>query len=353
MFKTISSNPFFRCHKAIIGLTALRNRRWFLVSAAGMMIGCGNPLDQKKAIPPTVSLDQTPTQAGPAYQGPSPQELLTTRLKECEANCQEAIAEAVKPLSHLFSEARLNTHGFAGAALSLRSTYYSLVDRIPYLTNQNWLETHLTNKFKEYFFSADDLESALQSGVEAFVAVLDAEENRMLVRLRADLEGLPEGVRPSLDLSQIPGMYQAALASAHEASLTKGTEVLVDRVMVMVSTEVLIRILSRLLRTTIRRLLTSLGLRGLFTAGGGLTGGPVGLVGGAVLDFLIGSIWEWWTNPQGNLAAKLEADLDAMERALVEGDEENDGIRGVLGKVLKARAEQRAQLLQKWISDNR
>ena len=77
-----------------------------------------------------------------------------------------------------------------------------MADKAPFTSGQRH-STFLRQAFEEHLFKGDELTRAIEQVAQAYVDDLTAVENRMLVKLRADLDDLPAASLPAILLKII------------------------------------------------------------------------------------------------------------------------------------------------------
>jgi hypothetical protein len=85
------------------------------------------------------------------------------------------------------------------------------------------------------------------------------------------------------------------------------------------------------------RLGVSAGILGTGAASGWATLG-IGVVVGLIVDQIVSWVWDWWADPRGNLAAELDKKLDEINRLIVDGSADVQGLRDRLKQFARERA---------------
>ena len=88
----------------------------------------------------------------------------------------------------------------------------------------------------------------------------------------------------------------------------------------------------------------SAGILGAGGASGTVTLG-VGVVVGLIVDQVVSFVWDWYADPQGNLAATLNSKLDDMSLLVVTGPDGRGGIKAQLQKLAATRAKLRREAI--------
>ncbi|GBD36502.1 hypothetical protein HRbin36_01627 [bacterium HR36] len=101
---------------------------------------------------------------------------------------------------------------------------------------------------------------------------------------------------------------------------------------VTVASEVLAVVIRQL---TIRSTTLTIGAgSGWFTFGAGL-----------VIALILDYIWDWWSDPTGELATKLEGELTQLEKLIIEGTGNEGGLQARLGQLSQERASARERAI--------
>jgi hypothetical protein len=106
-----------------------------------------------------------------------------------------------------------------------------------------------------------------------------------------------------------------------------------------VATQVVSLITGEVLTQVATRLGVSAGILGTGAASSWATFG-IGLVVGIIVDQIVAWVWDWYADPTGTLAGQLGTRLDGVNRLIVDGSDDVQGLRSRL----EAYAEQRAAM---------
>ena len=287
---------------------------------------------------PTIQVTPVPV---PCTEGsPTLTRMLEKHVSLALGEVDQAARTAVEPVADLFKKARGNTRAFAGDSMGLYGKYCALADLIPW-TSQARLRQHLETSFATHFFKPEDLSKAIETASERFGGELESIESRMIVRLRAEIESLPDSRRPDavtpahlgermrLELEKARGKVLGANAE-HGAVLAGGT------VASGVAGPVLVAAMESAIAAVLAR---TAGPTAAATTGTGM-GGPLGFVKFLAVEMLVEWVWDWWTDPRGRLATQLDDRLKSMEKAIIEGDGQGPGMGETLKKAGEGRLNQ-------------
>jgi len=287
---------------------------------------------------PTIQATAVPA---PCTEGcPTLTRMLEKHVSQALGEVDQAARTAVEPVAELFKKARGNTRAFAGDSMGFYGKYCALADLIPW-TSHARLRQHLEERFGAHFFKPEDLGKAIETAAERFGGELESIESRMIVRLRAEMESLPDSGRPdAVTLARLGERLRFEIEKAraqvlganaeHGAVLAGGT------VVSSVAGPVLVAAMESAIAAVLAR---TAGPTAAATTGTGL-GGPLGFVTFLAVEMLVEWVWDWWTDPRGRLANQLDDRLKSMEKAIIEGDGQGPGMRETLKKAGERRLDQ-------------
>jgi hypothetical protein len=154
-------------------------------------------------------------------------------------------------------------------------------------------------------------------------------ENKMLVALQADLATHAPSLA-GLSNEELRRRYDELIARiATDPSMSLKEDV-IREVSLTVASEILVAVL--------RQLAVRAGILGTGAASGWASFG-VGLIIAIVLD----QIWDWYFDPVGQLATKLDNQLRDLETWIIQGSNEQPGLYARLSKVANDRAKWREE----------
>jgi hypothetical protein len=259
---------------------------------------------------------------------PPPEELAKPHLDRAEKETKRVIDEHVKDLDAFFTQSKKNTRPFAEEALSWSSKWRLMADYMPF-TSKDRHQKFIREKFEEYIFSPAQLEDAVKGSVSSYLVHLRSIEGRMLVDLRADVADFPSSyLLAQVDAARVQAAYDDSLSLAIEAT---GSSLRAD-----IATELVSIITTEVLTQVAVRLGVSAGILGTGAASGWATFG-MGVVVGLIVDQIVSWVWDWWADPKGNLAADLDKKLDEINRLIIDGSGNVQGVRGRLQQFARNR----------------
>ncbi len=272
----------------------------------------------------------------PSKLVPTPRDIASPHLAWAEKETERVIDEHIKALDGFFADAKRNTRSFAGEALGWGSKWRLIADYVPY-TRGGRHEAFMREKFEEYVFTPASVEHAISQVVESYFQEVKSIEGAMLVRIKADLSDFStEYPIATFDKSRVEQLYGEALQNAINAAKNDAT---VDASL-LVTSEVLSTIVLGVLRQVAVELGVSAGILGT-GAGAAVETLGIGLVVGLIVDAVVSSIWDWYADPKGELAAKVNAKVDDIHHLIVDGSKTVKGLNSRLREIARERTRAR------------
>jgi hypothetical protein len=271
---------------------------------------------------------------------------ISEHLKWADAECDKAIDHSLRPVEEIFSRAKRNAPALAEELLGFSSKWALILDYLPGTGSGRHAE-FVRAKLAEHLFSPEQLNQAIDKAVRSYLNQVKDIESQMLVKIRLDMEDLPDGTlaKPT-DEKALQAAFDRSLALvrrqvAHDLKKDVGA---------LAAGEVASEISGRITLRVLRHLAMRVGLSGpLLGAGAGsswLTSG-ISLAGSLVVDWLVFEIVDWWADPKGKLTAAMCEELARLRRLLIRGAGSKRGLRGEL----KALARRRSALRRAAILD--
>lgn len=285
-----------------------------------------------QASPPQktrTSDEQTIVVAAPTV---SPRDIAKPHLALADRRIQDATKSHFGGISSLFAQARTHTDEFAKSALGWGSKWRIATDAMPF-TKGNRNEEYLKEQFEKQVLSGAKLEKAIEQCVIEFLDDIHSIESKMLVDLKADLAGLPG----NYNISQ---MSEEELQSHFDAAIQNAMQVAGVDLQSNISSQLVSIVVGEVLTQLAVRMGVSAGILGTGAASGWATLG-IGVVVGIVIDQIVMSIWNQWSNPKGNLVDTLNHQLDVMQAVICLGDDETQGLKQRFEQIANTRAEVR------------
>lgn len=212
------------------------------------------------------------------------------------------------PVEEFFRTAR--TRDFAETCLSWESKWFLLIDKLDGSTKHAQL---IEAAFRRCIFDPTELERILAQCTTAYVQEVGSIDGEMLVRLRADLSSLPSGAVPAFDADTLHARYGDALQRAVAASQSD--------VMATVERETVSFIVSEVMTAALLQVGVSSGILTAGAASGWTTFGA-GLVVSVLVDYAV----QQYSDPVGKLTADVNARLNGLKTAILNGDQQSPGL---------------------------
>jgi hypothetical protein len=240
-------------------------------------------------------------------------------LKRCQQECQDAVDRRIQELRQYFADRRQRCRPFAEEALSFTSKVKLLF----------YGDSHIREAFEKHLFSAESLQKEIERTITLCLQDINNAENKMLVALQADLATHAPSLA-GLSNEELRRRYDELIARiATDPSMSLKEDV-IREVSLTVASEILVAVL--------RQLAVRAGILGTGAASGWASFG-VGLIIAIVLD----QIWDWYFDPVGQLATKLDNQLRDLEMWIIQGSNEQPGLYARLTKVASDRAKWREE----------
>lgn len=250
-------------------------------------------------------------------------------LQWADQQAKSELTRHLKSVDEFFAKAKAGARPFAEDALSFSSKWRLAADYVPF-TDGNRNRSYMSNSFRRHILKPNELAYAIEKCLRGYQQSLKSIENKMLVKMRADVADLPPIALPefssntSLMRSYQDAVQQSIVAAERQATAGIGTEVAS-----VVAGEVLASVAMRLGVSS-----------GIVTAGA--ASGPVtfgvGVVAGLIVDQMVSWVWNWWADPTGDIARKIQYELSRVHRLTVTGDSRHKGLRGQMEDITRERS---------------
>lgn len=264
-------------------------------------------------------------------------------LDVAEQKSIDAATKAEEELHQFFDAAKQNSRRFAEHVLGWGSKWRTGVDILPF-TRDDRLKEYITKCFHEDIFSPNDLENALQDILALYLKEVESIENEMLVNIQQDIPDLPSN---SIMRTTPPG----SLSSVFQTLLVQTANSAHSDLARCIGRETVSLIAGEILGELAVQMATS---AGILTAGGSTAAMTFGIsvIAAIIVDQVISWIWDWYADPKGEVAEAICAQIDNMERLIIQGDGKTPGFRDQLLKINQERTEIRQKTIQKMIQSN-
>lgn len=242
-------------------------------------------------------------------------------IEKADVESQAGIDPSLRALGTFFDEAKGHADAFADDVLGWYSKYKLI---------RGQHEEFLAETFRKHFFGPDELKQAMTNAVQAYVADLDAIDNRMLVDIRMDVADLPAGA--TLMAMPIPDLQERYRSVCGRIAGITGADTAVD-----VSRAAADMIVTSVVTMMAARMGTSAAVLGAGAASSWWTFG-IGLVIGVIVDQIIAAVWNWTYDPHGKLVAMMNTKIDEVRSLVFDGEGGRPGLREELRRYADKRS---------------
>jgi hypothetical protein len=257
-------------------------------------------------------------------------------IEKADTDSLAHVDGSLRSLEGFFGEAKGHAKAFADDVLGWYSKY-KLV--------RGQHEQFLAETFRKHFFGPEELRQAMTNAVEAYVAELEAIDNRMLVDIRMDVAGLPAAA--SLSSMPMPDLQARYREVCGRIGGVAGADLTVDA-----GRAVADLIVGSVVTMIAARMGTSAVVVGAAAASSWWTFG-IGLVIGVIIDQIIATVWDWTYDPRGKLVAMMGEKIDEVRKMVLEGDGGKPGLRAELRSYAERRAALRREAVMTLLADTK
>jgi hypothetical protein len=209
--------------------------------------------------------------------------------------------------------------------------------------------------FAKHIFTGDDLNAALENTIKGYLTDLDAIENQMLVRTRADLADSElgrGGQLPALANDQAFRGEYLRLAGGVMRTMNIDAGVQVGQQLAgLVVIDLVTPIVLRIVQLVAAELGIEAGILGSGAASGMATFG-IGLTVGLVADQVIGFVLkQFGYDPEEAIVGKVRTSLERIQSLLIEGAEDKGGLRREFEAIGQARSKVQSAVFTKLLKE--
>ena len=273
-----------------------------------------------------------------------------TIAPELEATQDSIVRSANSPLSSVrgfFEDRKKRIPAFAGRALSLRSKWELMRSKVSGGDKDRHAK-FLADEFSKTVFSSAELERAVIYAIENYERDIEADENKLLVKVRADLENLPEFSKEFPELRTEQTFHQHFDAALRDVTRKTGVNMNVGLAR-LVGTEITTAIAVTVVRAAATRLGVSATIEGIGASGSPETLG-ISIIAGLIIDQLAGWVIDWYYKPEEQITRSLNEELDQLSKLIIEGDDKTLGLKQRLATLAQQRKLAREAALRKLIT---
>lgn len=257
-------------------------------------------------------------------------------VEKADAASLASVDPSLRALGVFFDDAKGHAKAFADDVLGWYSKYKLI---------RGQHEEFLAETFRKHFFGPEELRRAMTIAVEAYVAELEAIDNRMLVDIRMDVADLPGGA--SLMAMPVPNVQDRYRTLCGQIAGVAGADAAVD-----VGRAAADMIVTAVVAMIAARMGTSALVLGAGATSSWWTFG-IGLVIGVIVDQIIAAVWNWTYDPHGKLVAMMEAKVDEVRRLVFDGEGGQPGLREELRRYADKRAVVRREAVIQLLADTK
>jgi hypothetical protein len=255
-------------------------------------------------------------------------------IKRANVDSRAGIDPSLQPLHAFFDEAKGHADAFADDVLGWYSKYKLI---------RGQHEEFLAEAFRKHFFGPDELAQAMRNVVQAFVADIEAIDNRMLVDIRMDIADLPTGA--SLQAMPVPDFQERYRSLCGRIESITGADAVMDAGRLAAD-----MIVGSVIAMMAARMGTSAVVLGGGAASGWWTFG-IGVVVGVIVDQIISAVWNWTYDPHGRLVEMMRTKIDEVRSLVFDGAEGKPGLREELLRYADKRAIVRREAVLQLLAD--
>ncbi|GEM_PF-6012026 len=243
------------------------------------------------------------TVVGVLWFGTAPPTLppsIQAELDWANRQTHQAAAEALDPIDQLFAKAKKGTSEFAEEVLSFFGGKWKYL-----WSSEEEFRKYLQEQFAEKVLHPDEVKQAVEQTFKLYLKKCEQIDGDLFVRIRADV---PDLESHPLDSQRFLNLVQQYMADTLRSS---GDEIWESLLRDTVAGNVVVFIGEEIITQIIIIVARRVGLTVAATATSWETLG-ISILVGFVLDW----VWNWWTDPEGQLSNQLNQQLDQLHREL-------------------------------------
>lgn len=248
---------------------------------------------------------------------------ITPRLESAQEEALEALKKRSQQVADFFTERQKHLRSYAERVLSLKSKWELAWSKMP-KADQDGHTKFLKAEFDKMVFSENDLTKVITQATEDYVRDVNAIENALLTKVRADIQDLPE-CAAILSATNSDELFRERFASTvtHLSQSTQ-TDLQVGAGQ-LVGSEIAAVIAIQVGKAIATRLGVSVGIIGTGTALGPETLGA-SIIAGIVVDQAVSWVISWFYDPTAEIEGKLQTELERLSALIVNGDDKTRGL---------------------------
>jgi hypothetical protein len=303
-------------------------RQIIILLCIGLGISVSWALRQGRKMPKTASSAESIAQTRDAKKEEEERRkiawrIVAPRLEIAQEEALEALKQRTQQVADFFTERQKHLHEYAERVLSLKSKWELAWSKMP-KADKDGHTKFLKDEFAKIVFSEADLTKAITQATEDYVRDVNAIENALLTKVRADIQDFPE-CAAILSATNSDELFRARFAST-VTQLSQSTQTdLQAGVGQLVGSEIAAVIAIQVGKAIATRLGVSAGIIGTGTVLGPETLG-VSIIAGIVVDQAVSWVVGWFYDPTAEIEGKLRTQLEGLSTLIVNGDEKTRGL---------------------------
>jgi len=260
--------------------------------------------------------------------------IIAPRIEIAQEESLKALETRTQQVLSFFSERQKCIPEYDDRVLSFRSKLELAKSKFPG-AEKDAHTSFLKEEFSKIVFSQEKLREVVTRTTEDYVRDVQSIENALLVKIRADLQDIPECVDMLPDL-KTEALFRDRFESVVDGLSKKtGSDVKVD-VGRFVGSEIATAIALRVGIAVAARLGVSSAILGTSAAAGPETLG-FSIFAGVIVDQIAGWVIGWFYKPEVDIRKKLNEELTGLSNLIVSGDEKTHGLKQELGVLAERR----------------
>lgn len=263
-------------------------------------------------------------------------------IEESRRTIGTKLDSAVKqPVQEYFHRTFARADAFAGEVLSFSGKWKYAKSKLQSGDKEyaKWIEAELTRTLLD----PHEMQDVIKTSAQQYLEEINAEENRLLVKLSQDVFAMPEFASlHMISAEQVKKCFDGSLAEvSKELSKAIGRET-----GTFVASEIAMMVLSRVIgRLTISGVVIG-GGAALSPESLGLT-----LAAAVVVDYVVTKIWNMFSNPEKEIAEKVKQQLYELRNQVLwgENNKDDDGLLYELNRIATDRDSLRSSAIKNMI----
>jgi hypothetical protein len=249
--------------------------------------------------------------------------IVAPRLEIAQEEALEALKKRTQQVADFFTERQKHLPEYAERVLSLKSKWELAWSKMP-KANKDGHTKFLKDEFAKIVFSEADLTKSITQATEDFVRDVNAIENALLTKVRADIQDFPQcaAILPATNTDELFRAQFAATVTQLSQNTQTDLQVGVGQ---LVGSEIAAVIAIQVGKAIATRLGVSAGILGTGTALGLETLG-ISIIAGIVVDQAVSWVVDWFYDPTAEIEGKLRPQLEGLSTLIVNGDAMTRGL---------------------------